>query len=288
MKGQQKFTSLSVTALAALCLVSVTGQAARAGTMHDGWSYAIDSFNDGYERGVIGQNSSYEFYGMALQEDADNLYVAFNSNLPLDGIDFSRAADGNVGWGDLFFNFSGDDFLTAQANGDLFGIRFAETNDSNVELGVYSGVIAKSVSQDNSGVKNLNQHSSLVQNLGGTPSLADLAQNDPYLEQTGNWTVLNSIDSGTKIGDVNVIEDVSGLGLDFGYFGATGSSTFAFSIEKSLLPTGDFISHVFAECANDGMAFEGRRESVAEPATTIGLALFGLTFFGSKRRRRQQ
>lgn len=288
MNIQQKLTTLLGTAATALCLVSIAGQAAQAGTLYKGWNYAIDSFNDGYEGGIVGHNSDYEFYGMAVQEDADSLYVAFNSNLQLDGWAYGGASDGHIGWGDLFLNFSGDNFLTAQANGDLFGIRFAENSDSNVGLGVYSGVTAQNVTRYNSGFNNLNQHSSYVQNKGGTATLGDLAQSDPYLTQTGNWTILNSMNSGTKIGDVNIIEDVSGLGLEFGNFGATGNHTFAISVDKSLLPEGDFIASIFAECGNDGMALAGTIASVPEPTATIGLAVFGLTFFASKRRLRRQ
>lgn len=289
MNIQKQITTLLGTTAATVSLVAGMGQVAEAGTLYKGWNYAIDSFNDGTNAYTVGANSEYEFYGMAVQEDADNLYVAFNANLGLDGAAYSGAADRHIGWGDLFLNFSGNDFLTAQGNGDLFGIRFAENSDSNVGLGLYSGVTATSVAQANAGYKNLNSHKNKVESkFGGTATLADLAQSDPYFQQTGDWTVLNSINSGTKIGDVNIIEDVSGLGLDFGNFGATGNQTFAISVAKSLLPEGDFIASIFAECANDGMVLEGNMASVPEPTATIGLAVFGMTFLASKRRLRRQ
>lgn len=288
MNIQKQITTLLGTAAATVSIVAGMGQVAEAGTLYKGWNYAIDSFNDGSNGVTVGANSDYEFYGMAVQEDADNLYFAFNANLGLDGAAYHRASGGHIGWGDLFLNFSGNDFLTAQGNGDLFGIRFAENSDSNVGLGLYSGVTAKSVAQENAGFRNLNHHKNYVASKGGTATLADLAQTDPYFTQTGKWTVLNSIDSGTRIGDVNLIEDVSGLGLDFGNFGATGDRTFAISVDKSLLPEGDFIASIFAECANDGMALAGNIASVPEPTATIGLAVFGLTFFASKRRLRRQ
>ena len=282
MNIKENMKPLFSTAAASLCLVCATGEVAQAGTLYKEWNYAIDSFNDGYNRGVVG--GKYEFHGMAVQEDADNVYIAFNSNLHLDGWTHSTASDQHIGWGDLFFNFSGDDFLTAQANGDLFGIRFAENSDSQVDLGVYSGVTARSITKENAGFSDLNQYSYYVNKAGGTSSLGDLAQNDPYFQQSGAGTILNSIESGTRIGDVNIIEDVSGLGLDFEHFGATGSQTFAISIDKSLLPAGDVIAHIFAECANDGMALLGNIKSVPEPGVTIGLAAFGLTLLASKRR----
>jgi hypothetical protein len=289
MKIQKQITTVLGTAAATVSLVAGMGQVAQAGTLYKGWNYAIDSFNDGSNGITVGASSEYEFYGMAVQEDADNLYLAFNANLGLDGAEYRRAWDKHIGWGDLFLNFSGNDFLTAQGNGDLFAINFSENSDSNVGLGLYSGVTAKSVAKENSGFRNLNHHKNYVgKKLGGTATLGDLAQTDPYFTQTGEWTIFNSINSGTKIGDVNIIEDMSGLGLDFGNFGATGDYTFAISVAKSLLPEGDFIASIFAECGNDGMALAGNVASVPEPTATIGLAVFGMTFFASKRRLRRQ
>jgi hypothetical protein len=40
----------------------------------------------------------------------------------------------HVGYGDLFLNFSGKNFEHAEADGDLFGIRFTSHNDTR-ELG---------------------------------------------------------------------------------------------------------------------------------------------------------
>lgn len=126
--------------------------------------------------------------------------------------------------------------------------------------------------------------------------MGDLAQTEPYFKRDGNWTVLNSIKSGTYEGAVNILNNLSGLGLDFGHFGAIGDYTFGFSFDKSLMPVGEFVAHLFAECANDGIAIRRSLNEmvlvsrpttdVPEPASTAGLAWLGLTFFGAQLRKR--
>lgn len=293
----QTLKTLVGTAAATVCLLGVTGQAANAMPVEpiSDWDYAIDSFNDGYNLGTIGANSGYEFYGMAIKEDTANnsILVALNANMPLAGNSSSHANDGHIGWGDLMFNFSGDNLDTANTNRNLFGIRFAPGTDSGVGMGVYSDVKAKTVTGANSGFEDLEQHQNKVKNKGGTATMADLAQTDPYFAQKSR--PLTSIKSGTKIGDVNILSDISGLGIDFGQFGAIGNHTFGFSFDKSLLPVGDFVAHLFAECANDGMAIEGEFQmamnpddpntEVPEPTGTAALALLGLSFVGDRLRK---
>ena len=83
--------------------------------------------------------------------------------------------------------------------------------------------------------------------------MGDLAATDPYFEQTGNWTVLNSIAAGTKVGEINSLTPatLSALGLNFAQFNAVGSQTIGFSFNKSSMPSGNYIANFFAECAND-------------------------------------
>lgn len=53
---------------------------------------------------------------------------------------------------------------------------------------------------------------------------------------------------------------------------------------RSLLPSGDFLAHLFFECANDGLAIEGNFQepkppvSTPEPSSMLALALLGGTF----------
>jgi len=254
---------------------------ATAATLSHGWNYAIDSFNDGVTGTQIG-GGDFEFYGIAIKETSDTAFIAINSNLSLAGYADPLAQRGNINYGDVFFNFSGQNFNTANANGSLFGIRFADGNDSGVATtGVYTNVTAKSVTQINSGFSNLNEYNTRVASQGKTPSLGDLAATDPYFQQTGNWTVLNSIATGTKVGEINFLTPatLNALGLNFAQFNAVGSQTIGFSFNKSSMPSGNYIANFFAECANDAIAIQGSFEAVPEPSTWFG-TLVGLSFLG--------
>jgi hypothetical protein len=273
-------------------VIALQQQKATAATLSNGWNYAIDSFSDGVTGVQIG-GGEFEFYGIAVKETSDTAFVAINSNLSLAGYADSAAQRGNINYGDLFFNFSGQNFNTANANGSLFGIRFAEGNDSGVTTtGVYSNVTAKNVTQTNEGFSNLSQYNARVQSAGGTPSMGDLSATDPYFEQNG--PVLNSIATGTKVGEINSLTPaaLSALGLNFGQFNAVGSQTIGFSFNKSSMPSGQYIANLFAECANDAIAIKGSfekasAEAIPEPSTIFG-TLVGLSILAAKRKLKRQ
>ena len=114
--------------------------------------------------------------------------------------------------------------------------------------------------------------------------MGDLAATDSYFEQTGNWTILNSIAAGTKVAEINFLTpaNLSALGLNFAQFNAVGSQTIGFSFNKSSMPSGNYIANFFAECANDAIAIKGSfekgsAEPVPEPSTWFG-TLVGLSF----------
>src|SRR6476661_2936318 len=240
---------------------------ATAATLSNGWNYAIDSFNDGVTETQFG-GGAFEFYGMAVNETSDKVSIAINSNLSLAGYADSDAARGNINYGDLFFNFSGQNFKMASATNSLFAVRFADGNDSGVATtGVYKDVTAKNVTQTNSGFSNLNQYNTLVASQGKTPSLGDLDATDPYFEQTGNNTILTSIATGTKVGDIEFLTAaaLSALGLNFAQFDAVGSQTIGFSFNKSLLPSAEYIANFIAECANDALAIKAKFKPLPEP-----------------------
>ena len=134
--------------VAIFCAIfTIQQQKATAATLSNGWNYAIDSFNDGVTGPQIG-GGEFEFYGIAIKETSDTAFIAINSNLNLAGYADPLAQRGNINYGDLFFNFSGQNFNTANANSSLFGIRFAAGNDSGVATtGVYRDVTAKNVTQ---------------------------------------------------------------------------------------------------------------------------------------------
>jgi hypothetical protein len=274
-----KFATIFAT-VATATAIGITGQEANAGTLKGGWNYAIDSFNDGTGvGGTIGQQSDFEFYGIAIKEGTEKIYVALNTNLGLNGLSYSGATDNNVGHGDLFFNFTGNNITNA--NGNLFGVRFADTNDSGVaSTGVYSNVTAKNVTRANAGYSTLSRHANTVASLDGNASMADLSQSDAYFDNK----TLNVIKSGTRVGDIHylTVSDFNELNLDFGQFDAVGSQTIGFGFDKSLLPTGDYLAQLLAECANDGMAITGQfignpggSEDVPEPITGL-IAAAGL------------
>lgn len=282
----QSLSNLSLLAAGAtFATLTVNAAPAQAGELYQDWNYAIDSFNDGADAGTYGANSGFEFYGMAMTERDGKVYIGINSNLGLGG-----DAGGNpdvIYYGDLFFNFTGNGL--DDANGSLYGIHFdpgADSDSGVSEAGVYSNVTGKNVAADNFGFKSMTTHHNDTPD-GAT--MADLSSRDDYFQSGVNedWKALNSIASGTKIGGIDMLDAVAlqAVGLDFGNFDATGSQTFGFSFDRSLLPDGDFIAHVFAECINDGMALEGSLvasasadpESVPEPASVLGmLAVSGL------------
>jgi hypothetical protein len=277
-----------------LAIIGLQQPKATAATLSNGWNYAIDSFNDGVTGNQIG-GGEFEFYGIAVKETSDRAFIAINSNLSLAGYADPLAQRGNINYGDLFFNFSGQNFNTANANRSLFAVRFAAGNDSSVAAtGVYSNVTAKNVTQINSGFTNLTQYNDRVQSAGGTPSMADLTATNPYFEQTGNWTVLNSIAAGTKVGEINYLTPaaLSAMGLNFAQFNARGSQTIGFSFDKSAMPSGTYIANLFAECANDAIAIKSSfqtasAEAVPEPSTILG-TLAGLSILAAKRKIKRQ
>jgi hypothetical protein len=298
IKQQIPYTKL-VTFTTALGLIFATGEAAKAATLtalnqgtvvdtftecindgialmigknpadEHGWQYAIDSFNDGVSGTQIGGNV-YEIYSLALRETSDSLWVVINGNLPLTGTDAVGAEDGNIGWGDLFFNFSGKDFTTASKEGSLFAVRYAGTNDSFVpEIGLYGNVTATSTTAINSGFSSIKAYNQRVTNYcqepGCGPSLGDLAADASYFDQTQS---LNAIASGKFLTSIMYLSDAELLkaGYDLNRFG--GQHTIAFKFNKS------------------GICESGYCKSVPEPSGVLGLAAVGLIFGGSKLRKR--
>ncbi|MGC9527459.1 MAG: PEP-CTERM sorting domain-containing protein [Limnospira sp.] len=276
------------SAIAATCLISATGGAAQAGQLYNGWNYGIDARGDG------SGGSQYDIYGMATLETSDSIWVALTGGTPLAGVSNSRAADRNIGWGDLFFNFTGNDFQAANQNSSLFGVRFAGNNDSGVsQVGVYSNVQAHSVASTNAGYNHLQHYYTAERskynraNTMGT----DIATRDEAYDYFGQQTSINNvIASGNRVGDIAMQsqDELMAAGLDFGHFGALGTHTIGFSFDKSLMGSGDYMASLFLECGNDGVALGGHAtESVPEPATAAGLAFLGLTLMGGKLRKRR-
>ena len=273
-----KISNLVKVAATAIGIISMTGTAANAGVLtngtviseflecindgvglvvgsspaQNGWYYATDASNDG------SGGSAYEIYGMGVKETTDSIIVALKAGTPLAGNAYSGAADGNVGWGDMFFNFSGLNFMQAMNQGQLFGVRFAGTNDSGVaNVGLYGGVTAKSVALENSGYGSINSYYSAHSNA----TLGDIAITGNYFDKTKS---LNAINSGTFLSGITFLNNTQLTAAGFNTNKFAGSQTIAFSINKSYLPGG---------------------VQVPEPATLSGLAFVGATLVASKLRK---
>ncbi|MFB2833187.1 XDD3 family exosortase-dependent surface protein [Floridanema evergladense] len=284
-----KFTSTKIRSLlgaaaASICLISATSQQATAGQLHNGWNYGIDALNDG------SGGSSFEIKGMAIKETADSIFVALTGGMPLTGVTNGGAADGNIGWGDLFFNFSGQNFQTASNTNSLFGIRFAGANDSlAASTGVYSNVKAASVTGVNHGYNSLNQYYNSGFNRTNTQG-TDLSTAQAAYNYFGQTTpILNVISSGTKVGDITMLtaSQLTAAGLNFGHFSAAGTQMIGFQFNRSLLASGSYLANVFVECGNDGVALAGNLAQVPEPSAIVGLTLVGLSAAGSMLRKRR-
>lgn len=232
-----------------------------------GWQYAIDSFNDGTHVGGVG--GDYEIYGMAVLETESEIWVTVNANTPLLGHYFNGAADKNVGWGDLFVDLDGTNFENASNNGDLFGVRFAGTNDSGVgDTGVYSGIGTESVASDNSGFSSLSSHDNLVENsYGGTASLGDLNV-DPNNIYYGEHLNDNVIAYGQREGGITyrTEQELASMGYNGSQF--SGSDTIAFSFNKS------------------SIGLNNPSEEVPEPFSMAALGAVGIGLMKRKMRKR--
>lgn len=226
-----------------------------------GWQYAVDSFNDGVDGFQVGgAGNGYEIYSLALKETKDSIVVVINGNMPLTGIDGTSADDGNIGWGDLFFNFTDKDFTTANNQGDLFGVRFAESNDSLVpNLGLYSNVTAISTTDINSGFDSLEDYNLRVndacQGAGCAPSLGDLAADTSYFDQSQS---LNTMGLGEFLTNIMYLSESELLDAGYDLNRFDGEHTIAFKFAKS------------------GICDRGYCTSVPEPSAGVGLAALGL------------
>ncbi|MFB2834496.1 XDD3 family exosortase-dependent surface protein [Floridanema evergladense] len=290
--------------------ISVTGQVASAGTLHNGWNYVSDPNYDSLagdgRGGIIAGGTIYEIYGMAIKDDvdSDSIWVAINSNLPIAGRNTGPfdsgfpISNGNIGWGDLLFDFSGlGNFKAANDASSLFGIRFAAGNDSKVSrTGVYSNVKAVSVVAQNGGWSNFYNHNinGVLPRTNRNAATGELAWNDRYYSpytSLGDWDlpqtlIPNVIASGTKIGDITLLNSsqLSAAGFSPAFLPAVGSQTFGFKFAKSLLPQADYLATLILECNNDAIAIKGTTkvikapEKVPEPSTILSLGIMALVF----------
>jgi len=90
-----------VSSVAALAMLAISSDRANAQSINNGWNYQYDAVGDG------SGGSQYDIKGMAMSVQGDKLFVALIGGTPLSGVKHNGALNGTIGWGDLFFNFSG-------------------------------------------------------------------------------------------------------------------------------------------------------------------------------------
>jgi len=299
MKTLNLKTLLAAT-VATVSTVVVAGQPVLAGgfkTLNSDWNIVLDSFLDGTTGNDISINSDYQMFGMAAKVEDGQAYFAINANLGIGG-------KNNIGYGDLFFNFSDKSFKDASAAEELFAVHFAP-NDAGVEYGLYQNVKAKSVTSTNSGHAGFQAYENKVANRGGTVGFGDLTPDEAqeYLTafnggyQDGSHSIQNVIKTGTKVADDGfaLLSAAELAGLDFGTGGSgfNKEKTFGFKFDAAKLPEGNALITLLYECINDGMAMKAKFEApgggpgvdVPEPSSIVSLGLIGLALAGSKLRK---
>lgn len=138
----------------------------------------MDSHSDGTGwingvrgNGGVGYDSLFEGFGMAYAVDDENVTFAFNANFGLNGHNDIGAADGNITWGDLFLNFDPTKtFQESQEAGTAWGIRFAESNDSQIggsRTGVFEDITTADVTAANLGHQSYSGYNSQVSGFSG-------------------------------------------------------------------------------------------------------------------------
>lgn len=268
----QKLANLILLTVGSFTInILTTLEPVQAMTLYNQWNYTFDTYNDstGFNREG---NGAFEIYGAAYKVAGNTGYFAINSNVNLTtGVYSNIASDRRIDFGDMLLNFTGKSL--ADANGELFGIRFAPGNDSLAPtLGVYRDVTARSVTGENSGYGSLMSYNLAVLSYGVTPSIGALLYDDDYLDP--QKSTLNSIKDGTKIGEINLIYDVDNLDLEFDFFGTKiGTHTFAFSFDATLFPSNPGIYLFGMECNNDLVAGYYDVPEVPTPAAILPAVL---------------
>ncbi|MGG6297311.1 XDD3 family exosortase-dependent surface protein [Leptolyngbya sp. AN02str] len=260
-----KKLALKALATAAMSVAMFTsmGQSAHAMKL-GGWNYALDSFQDGAtkvgNKTVTGSKSPFEFYGIAYQETKTSINFAINANLLQSGFLNQRALNGRVSYGDLFLRFG-----NGTKNSSLLAVRFDGLNDSRKIM--QSQTVTQRVW--NARAKRWETKTTIRNQLVNATGVysnvvgADLTkQNAAPKAAPGkqNPVRLTNIVRGKRVGRVSSLtpKQLAKLGLNFGRFGAKGRTTFGFSIDKALLPKGQFLASLFAENGADGMTLKGR------------------------------
>ncbi|OIP70962.1 MAG: hypothetical protein AUK48_13075 [Oscillatoriales cyanobacterium CG2_30_44_21] len=252
---------------------------AQAGTLINGWNYARDDYSyDGSGSGGFNEKSRFDIYGVGFKSVGNEIWVGINSSNALNGVGSSP----NVGFGDLFLDFSNGANTFAQAQGSLIGIRFAPNSDgiANTPRGVYTNVTGKSVAGANDGFPNLKNYNDGVKTAtGGNSRFGDLLWTDPYYAPytSGSGSLPNVIDRGNIVAGGN-LRNLSSAELANSLFPTTInlSSTnpntlgFAFTLPDSFKGR-DFLATLGFDCSNDTIAVK----PVPVPPAIAGILVAG-------------
>jgi hypothetical protein len=274
-----------ISAVAAVALTAVVSAPTQAQAAD--WDYATAGKNNGTGGKV------FDYEGLAVKETNDSITIAINSGMDLNGQSWNGSHGTEIiNHGDLFFNFTGKSFKEASDSNQLMAVNFARLGSQTgaASTGVYANVSAKSVATYNYGWNNTTDW----QNYVGVNnnSYGDLKANSSYFagQQTGSNKILNSINTGNKVGDIMMMSSaqLSAAGLNFAANGATGTKTLGFTFKKTPgFKLGSFVANLFMECGNDGAAITSKlKRKVPEPAFMTGMA--AVAGLGLLRRRRRQ
>jgi hypothetical protein len=172
------------------------------------WKFTADSFEDGTEKCVVGAESVFEVYGMALHNNDDYHYIFINSNLPISGsLVPNQAQDSTVDFGDIFLHYMDFDndattLNAASGSENLWGVHITPDSDADIQVpGVFKQVTTHSVANENDGFISYgsyqNSFRSPTCNLGNEMNLGDAPIE--YIES--NRGTPTSIRRGTRIGE---------------------------------------------------------------------------------------
>jgi hypothetical protein len=277
----RQFAQISAVAAVALTAIIAAPSQASAAT----WDYTTAGKNNGTGGKV------FDYEGLAIRESVDSITIAINSGMDLNGQSWNGSHGTEIiNHGDLFFNFTGKSFKEASDTNQLMAVNFARIGSQTgaETTGVYANVSAKSVATYNYGWNNTMDWQNQVGKKNN--SYGDLKANSSYFagQQTGSNAILNSIGTGTKVGDIMMLDSsqLSAAGLNFAANGANGTKTIGFTFQKTPgFKLGSFVANLFMECGNDGAAIQSKfKRKVPEPAFMTGMAVVG--GLGLLRRRR--
>ncbi|QXE25585.1 putative PEP-CTERM exosortase interaction domain protein [Richelia sinica FACHB-800] len=277
-----------------------SNQSARAINLYGTWQYFDDSPNDSLD-GHGG--STNELYGITSMEDANFIYIVFNSQFPLNGLPSNGANDGNINYGDIFLNFSPGLSLNAAINqGSVYGVQFAPGNNSGVFSGVWGDITLASVAAQNNGYYLQGYYNTLNNTLGrdkdggqmfGYMSKDEFSSYMSYQPKpAGQYQPTPNVigASNKKIAEITTLnkQELLKLGLDLSKFSVVGSDLVGVKFDKTGLPVSDLIISLLLNCNNDGLTGYHQRSQkppieVPEPGTILGFMVLIGVLLSNKR-----